>query len=370
MARAWCSYSEKRVAEGHLKQRTFENYHSAICHMEEWLGDARVNQLNVKMVKMIANELHERGVPINGTGKRRSLSGSTVRRYLMAMSNMVKFFVRKDWLEANCVLPVLELWEENMTAITLPRPEDVARIMQRSPGMWPQMIEFARATGLRIGEVMTLRRDAIDWQRGTATVIGKGRGLKSKRRTISLQTFGALDILRRVPVHPDCPFVFWQDECSKNRKRFKAGRPYTEDAKSRFAAKMRQTVKYCAKHGIDFKRWRFHDVRHEHAVNWLRAGGGLYALQLRLGHSTIATTEHYLACGYLSEEEALTIRAEASRVLAADISPAIALEQASMRPATASTSSGRRPSPRLRASRGPASRPKSRLERPARPSGA
>jgi integrase/recombinase XerD len=53
--------------------------------------------------------------------------------------------------------------------------------------------------------------------------------------------------------------------------------------------------------GLDFRPFRFHDMRHLHAVTWLKDGRSIYDLQNRLGHTSIKTTEMY--CVYLTPEE-------------------------------------------------------------------
>ena len=53
--------------------------------------------------------------------------------------------------------------------------------------------------------------------------------------------------------------------------------------------------------GVEFRRFRFHHLRHRHAVDWLKSGRDIYSLQGRLGHTSIKTTEMYLA--YLTPEE-------------------------------------------------------------------
>jgi integrase/recombinase XerD len=50
------------------------------------------------------------------------------------------------------------------------------------------------------------------------------------------------------------------------------------------------------------RRFRFHDLRHWYAVDFLRRGGSIYRLQQLLRHSSIKTTEIYLR--YLTPEEA------------------------------------------------------------------
>lgn len=47
--------------------------------------------------------------------------------------------------------------------------------------------------------------------------------------------------------------------------------------------------------------FRFHDLRHRYAVDYLRDGGNIYDLQKILGHSSIRTTELYL--DYLTPDE-------------------------------------------------------------------
>ena len=61
------------------------------------------------------------------------------------------------------------------------------------------------------------------------------------------------------------------------------------------AQKLAQTDRALAQH------FRFHDLRHRHAVDWLKNGKSIYDLQLRLGHTSVKTTEIYLT--YLTPEE-------------------------------------------------------------------
>ncbi len=60
-------------------------------------------------------------------------------------------------------------------------------------------------------------------------------------------------------------------------------------------------VKRAAKLNPGFKPFRFHDLRHWFAVDYLRRGGNIYALQKILGHTSLTTTEIYL--DHLSPEE-------------------------------------------------------------------
>ena len=55
--------------------------------------------------------------------------------------------------------------------------------------------------------------------------------------------------------------------------------------------------------------FRFHDLRHRYAVDYLKAGGSIYDLQQHLGHSSVKTTEIYL--DYLSPAETRAAKFEA-----------------------------------------------------------
>lgn len=58
--------------------------------------------------------------------------------------------------------------------------------------------------------------------------------------------------------------------------------------------------------GVPFTPFRFHDLRHEFAIRYLKAGGSLYTLQKLLRHSTIGQTEWYLS--YLTPDQAEAVR--------------------------------------------------------------
>ena len=88
-------------------------------------------------------------------------------------------------------------------------------------------------------------------------------------------------LLRAVPAHMSAQTIFWHGA---------EGEPY-RNLSSRLAALRRKI-------GI---AWTTHDLRHLYAVEYLRAGGSIYDLQQILGHSSIKTTEIYLA--FLTPEE-------------------------------------------------------------------
>lgn len=136
-------------------------------------------------------------------------------------------------------------------------------------------------TGMRLGEVGGLERRNIDF---TRKVITLDRTKTSRPRAIPISA-PIVGTLQALPVHLKCRWVFWHDD----------GERYV-NLSSQLAAITKRA-------GVTFRR---HDLRHRYAVDFLRAGGSIYTLQLLLGHKSIRTTEIYL--DYLTPDQQLVAK--------------------------------------------------------------
>ncbi len=81
------------------------------------------------------------------------------------------------------------------------------------------------------------------------------------------------------PAHLHSRWVFWHHEGQRS---------------SRISNQFSATVRRAIKRKLIDRPFRFHDLRHWFAVDYLRRGGNIYDLQKELGHSSIQTTEMYL----------------------------------------------------------------------------
>jgi integrase/recombinase XerD len=133
--------------------------------------------------------------------------------------------------------------------------------------MIADMIRVAMAMGAREDELLRSQRDAIDHERRQMTIVGK----RNKRRVIDLNQFGAYDLLSRLAAHAGKPLLFWHSD----------GESYKNFA-SQFAAIVGRTAAWASDKGVEVRRFRFHDLRHWHAVQWLKDGRSIYDLQHRL----------------------------------------------------------------------------------------
>jgi integrase/recombinase XerD len=217
------------------------------------------------------------------------VSTSTIRNDLTALSSVLKF---AD-LDSNPALNRLQRLKARRDPIVLPDVAHIERMIGRAPGRMSALVAAAWRTGCRLEELVTAERAKLDHTHRQLTVIGKG----NKLRVIDLDFGGAYEILRALPVRLGCKWLFWHGD----------GLPY-KNLSARFGTLVRAELaaaeRAAEKAGHaepDFRKFRFHDLRHRHAVDWLKAGRSIYDLQQRLGHESVKTTEIYLK--FLTPEE-------------------------------------------------------------------
>jgi integrase len=133
------------------------------------------------------------------------------------------------------------------------------------------IFEFALATGIRIGRILSLRWDQIDIQNRIIFLTRKST--KKETHTLPLSEW-ALDIIKNKPRHLMSPFVF----CHLN------GQPFKE---------LRHGFKKALKRaGLD-PTIRIHDLRHTYDT-WLHARGTPTAIvKDMMGQKTMTMASHY-----------------------------------------------------------------------------
>lgn len=302
---AMIGWAENYIPDRGIGANAAKRYAVSLKQMDSRLRGRFIDEIDADVVAEIVADRRRDGV-----------TTATLRRDLGALASVLTYAQTENWRTDNPALERLRLLVERRDPIVLPDPAHVARVIARAPGLIPAAIAAARLTGCRLEELVGALRTNLDHTRRELTVIGKG----NKLRVIGLDYEGGYDLLRALPAHVGCKWLFWHG----------SGQPY-RNLSSRFAALVREVflTAYDATHGttertrpplddllaaqddkgwtdIGFRTFRFHDLRHLHAVEWLRSGRSIYDLQGRLGHKSITTTEGYL--NYLTPEEARAAR--------------------------------------------------------------
>lgn len=279
---AWAGWIEKQVSP-----RTAARYAASLEQIAPRLRGSAIAVIDKKLIGEIVED--RQGAEV---------SNATIRRDLTALSSVLGFAEARGWRDGNPALFWLKQLSEARDPIVLPEPAHIERVLKRLPGLLSALARAAWRTGARQNELVSARRNQFSDNARQLTLIGKGR----KLRVIDLEG-DAYETLRRLPAAIGGAFLFWHGN----------GKPFRNVA-SRFAgyvgAEHRDAIRKAREIGPhaepDFRPFRFHDLRHRHAVDYLKAGGSIYDLQHRLGHASIKTTEIYLA--YLTPEEARTAK--------------------------------------------------------------
>jgi len=272
---SWHEHGSKAIK---VKASSFNRYLVSIAQLRPWLDGKLVQQIDVKLLKAMVKDR-----------QRAKTSNATIRRDLTAVASVLGHCMDLDWIEENPAKMIdRSRFKEDRTRYILPRPDSIALVFANA-SRFMDMAELSLLTGMREEEVASLEHDRVDRKRMSITLELTKNG---SVREVPISR-AALAVIDRQPQHIKAAWVFWRGN----------GERHSHIA-SQFAAKMGRVAQKAARDEREFKRFRFHDLRHLFAVTYLRERrGSLYDLQDILGHSSIQTTERYL--DHLTPEEKL-----------------------------------------------------------------
>lgn len=259
-----------------IKPRTGARYSQSLACVRPWLDGKQVHAIDNALLKQIVSGRAKHGI-----------TNATIRRDMTAVSSVLGHCTDEGWIEDNPAhMMDRSRFKERKTKIILPRLDSIAQVFAEV-SRFIDMAELSLECGMRQEEVAGLEHDRIDRTRMSATLEDtKGNAV----REVTL-TDKALAIIDRQPRHFRSKWAFWHG----NGERFR-------NVDSSFYALVKRVARKAAQAGREFKRFRFHDLRHLFAVNYLRERrGGIYDLQQILGHKSVKTTEGYL--DHLTPEE-------------------------------------------------------------------
>jgi integrase/recombinase XerD len=259
-----------------IKPRTGARYAQSLIVVRPWLDGKHVHEIDNALLKQIVNARSRHGV-----------LNATIRRDMTAISSVLGHCCDEGWIEENPAhMMDRSRFKERKAKIILPRPESILQVFAEG-GRLIDMAELSKESGMRQEEIASLEHDRLDRKRMTATLEDtKGNVV----RVVPLTAY-AVEIIDRQPRHIKAKWVFWHG----NGERF-------ANVDSDFYALGHRVARKAAQTGLEFRRFRFHDLRHYFAVSYLKERrGGLYDLQQVLGHQSVKTTEGYL--DHLTPEE-------------------------------------------------------------------
>ena len=259
---AWCR------AEKGLSENTLDAYDRDLRRLREFLSGRGI----LDPVGVAATDLSDWMGSLNDRG----LSRTSVARHRVAMRQLFQFLLREGLMSQDPSALIEAPRLPRRLPGTLSEAE-VGRLLASPNRATPlglrdaAMIELLYATGLRVSELVGLRRD--QWHRGWLVVEGKG----GKERLVPYGDQAGAVVLQYLSAREDVhPAIFLSQR----------GAPMTRQ-------NFWQRIRYYAKVAGIRNKVSPHTLRHAFATHLLAHGADLRSVQAMLGHSDISTTEIY-----------------------------------------------------------------------------
>jgi integrase/recombinase XerD len=256
---AWAEH-----AKGQISDRTMARYLGSLKSCEPYLIGRMVSAIDGAVIRSLV------------AARRRVVEIATVRRDLTAISRVLAYAQSIGWREGNPALDAFRTLRERRDPIVLPDDGSIDSVLSRCSPALRNLAIAARLTGARQAELTALKWPQFNEAAGTLEIL-KGKG--SRRRVITL-SLAARDHIAKLPRTSESILP-------SSEGGWKSPSPAFAKAVKRAAPRV---------------AFRFHDLRHLYAVETLRAGVSIYRVSQHLGHTSVATTEIYLA--HLTPEEA------------------------------------------------------------------
>ena len=285
------------IAKGRLAVATYSSYAAMI---KKPVGPY-FRQRNLTLRKMEARHLQ-----MFYSEMLRKVKPNTVIHYHAIIHSALKYAVKTDMLVQN-VADKVDRPKKNSFQPVFLSAEEMQKMFEALRGTKLELpVLVAAFYGLRRGEVVGLKWDAIDFERGTISVIRTVTTItvEGKQMEIEQQSAKTKSSLRTLPLIGSFREYFLQVKEAQELNKQICGNCYNHEYDGfvfvdELGERMRANYltsafpKFLEDHGL--RRMRFHDLRHSCASLLLANGVPLKHIQEWLGHSDFTTTANIYA---------------------------------------------------------------------------
>ena len=293
------------IAKGRLAVATYSSYAAMI---NKPVGpyfrqrNLTLRELEARHLQMFYSEMLRRVKP------------NTVIHYHAIIHSALKYAVKTDMLVQN-VADKVDRPKKNSFQPVFLSAEEMQKMFEALRGTKLELpVLVAAFYGFRRGEVLGLKWDAIDFERGTISVIRTVTTItvEGKQMEIEQQSAKTKSSLRTLPLIGSFREYFLQVNEAQELNKQVCGNCYNyeydgfvfvDELGERMRANYLTSAfpKFLENHGL--RRMRFHDLRHTCASLLLSNGISMKQIQIWLGHSTFSTTaDIYAHLDYSAQE--------------------------------------------------------------------
>lgn len=296
---------------GDVKPHTSHSYKGQVRnHIKPALGSVKLQALTAAQIQKFYNDLGKHGMkvpkkdtdgkPVKKDGKAvyelAPLSAKTIKNINGVLHKGLQQAVEIGYIRFNpadaCKLPRIE--ERELHPLD---EREILAFMEAVKGhKFETIYTVTLFTGMREGEVLGLRWNNVDFQRGTLLINQQLHHEKGPGGQYSLASLKN-DKARVITPAPWVMGLLKHHKADQAKQRLKAGSLW-EDSGLVFTDELGHHLKeytvyrYYKKAVATIGRQdaRFHDLRHSYAVAAIRAGDDIKTVQGNLGHATAAFT--------------------------------------------------------------------------------
>ena len=206
------------------------------------------------------------------------ISNRTANIELGHLSLMLDCAVEEEYLDINSLYRMKKYKDKGKRDVKL-RKDQVKELLSSLKGFRRDMMEILLDSGLRKGELLTLRIEEIVFNDSHQIAIVNKVVKGGKRRSILVHSSGT-SVLKRVIGQRTEGYVFINS---------KTGKPYVSIHKG-----INRVIRQLGLQACDKSKLRIHDARHVVISDWYNSGVRLEDIQIGVGHSNKSTTERYI----------------------------------------------------------------------------
>ena len=252
---------------------TYQNYRSVYNHFVPILGNCPLADISGPLIDTIFDQLN--------------IKASSRKTYRLILSALFNDAIRQEILEKNPCHNMRKIRQNHFKIdLRLPSRAEIQQYIQKARNERNHFIYkvllLAVSTGMRLGEILNLTTNDIDFKNHTIEIKGQltqaGPDMPLKTSKSYRKIFVAKEILREIRKYTLGLYIF-----TPNRFPFKQISRHTAD-------------KYIYRF---FKRldtpegFTFHSLRHYHATELVRRGIDIKEVSKRLGHASIYITADF-----------------------------------------------------------------------------
>jgi integrase len=199
------------------------------------------------------------------------LTKTSVNHYLKILKRLFNIAINWEYATDNPVRRVALYSEKDALKERILSKEEEARILQASADHIRPILIVALNTGMRRGEILSLKWEQVDFQAKEIKILKTKSG---KPRIVDINSLLLKALTNLKGEIKGSQYVFLNP---------KTGKPYT---------KLHRSFKHACRRA-DIKNLRFHDLRHTFASRLIEKGVDIIRVKEILGHSSVKITERY-----------------------------------------------------------------------------